>query len=324
MHLYAVLSDIHANFEALSAVEKDARAQARDPENPHFDELKFICLGDTVDYGPQPNECMAWLANVKPAVVLRGNHDDDVSKPKYVYPGRVDRWLWPMTLWTRCRLDSEHRATIRGYAESASGSNSLGEFALFHSDPGGHDNILDSAAQTRPVFDRLITANYGLCGHTHFQTWFVWDGNVRVIYAQPEGAQESENYKCVNKWHHVEDRVSLLNPGSVGQPRFHLSQPSGDRRAAYMLLYHDRRARGAGVVFQWRRVSYANATTAALLRNLEWPKDKDILKDALTGGATNQEAASRAGDLERMTKEEYEQYVKKLPELRETLAAAIE
>ena len=51
IYLYAVLSDIHANYEALLAVAEDAGKIARDPSS-NFHDLRYICLGDTVDYGP--------------------------------------------------------------------------------------------------------------------------------------------------------------------------------------------------------------------------------------------------------------------------------
>ena len=45
-----ILSDIHANLEALEAVLADARARGG------FDAI--WCLGDTVGYGPDPGACV--------------------------------------------------------------------------------------------------------------------------------------------------------------------------------------------------------------------------------------------------------------------------
>ncbi len=71
MTLYAVFSDIHANFTALCAAADDARKAAKSLN----DELFFLCLGDVVDYGPQPNECMQWIREQKDRVlaVVQGN-----------------------------------------------------------------------------------------------------------------------------------------------------------------------------------------------------------------------------------------------------------
>src|ERR1700704_2270036 len=61
---HLILSDIHANHEALAAVLKHARGR--------YD--RILCLGDLVGYGANPNEIVEWArANV--ASIVRGNHD---------------------------------------------------------------------------------------------------------------------------------------------------------------------------------------------------------------------------------------------------------
>jgi predicted phosphodiesterase len=70
---YGILSDTHANIEALEAVLKAFESESVD---------KFICLGDTVGYGASPNEaCNLMRATVAQTVL--GNHDAAVS-------GRMD------------------------------------------------------------------------------------------------------------------------------------------------------------------------------------------------------------------------------------------
>src|SRR5882724_3484362 len=59
-----ILSDIHANIEALEAIKEE------------YDCL--FCLGDLVDYGPSPKECIDFIKNNAHAVV-RGNHDNAVA-----------------------------------------------------------------------------------------------------------------------------------------------------------------------------------------------------------------------------------------------------
>jgi len=284
-HLYAVASDIHGNYPALLAVEEDARHQAA---MGGFPPPVFICLGDTVDYGPQPNECMAWLARIQPKIVLQGNHDAEAIRPKASRPYRVkDEW-WPIIIWTRVVLESRYRDALREYPTFQNGSNSLGDFAFFHGDPWGGDIYLDSTAQVKPYLDRPTHYRFAAFGHSHYQMLFVSDGGVRPIYAQPEGLPESQSFKCVNCWHVARDGVFLFNPGSVGQPRFHDAQPycrpvegsldwiggEPDRRAAYMLLHKDDRD---DLHYQWRRVEYRREETLGHLRALTWPKD--IVKD---------------------------------------------
>lgn len=59
-----IISDIHANIEALEAIREEYDC--------------FICLGDLVDYGPSPRECIDFIKNNAHAVV-RGNHDNAVA-----------------------------------------------------------------------------------------------------------------------------------------------------------------------------------------------------------------------------------------------------
>ena len=59
-----VISDIHSNLDAFEAVIDNL---------PDYDEL--FCLGDLVGYGPQPNEVVERLQQLRPSAVLMGNHD---------------------------------------------------------------------------------------------------------------------------------------------------------------------------------------------------------------------------------------------------------
>ena len=65
MAAYAVISDVHANLEALQAVLKEI-------ERERVDSVLF--LGDSVGYGPDPNECTE-IVRDKADVLIAGNHD---------------------------------------------------------------------------------------------------------------------------------------------------------------------------------------------------------------------------------------------------------
>ncbi len=68
-----IFSDVHANFEALSAVLEAYQAERIDV---------YYCLGDTVGYGGSPNECADSCARSRKMTIL-GNHDAAVA-------GRMD------------------------------------------------------------------------------------------------------------------------------------------------------------------------------------------------------------------------------------------
>ena len=90
----AVISDIHANLHALEAVLAAIDGESAD---------EIWCLGDTVGYGPRPNECVA-LVRERTSICLAGNHD-------LVVIGKLDRFAfagkaasaadWTRTVQTR-------------------------------------------------------------------------------------------------------------------------------------------------------------------------------------------------------------------------------
>jgi hypothetical protein len=63
---YLILSDIHANLEALEAVLGDEPAQDHD---------RLIVLGDLVGYGADPNAVVERIRAANPLAIVRGNHD---------------------------------------------------------------------------------------------------------------------------------------------------------------------------------------------------------------------------------------------------------
>jgi hypothetical protein len=67
---YLVLSDIHANLEALEACLADAAGYGYD---------LVLVLGDVVGYGPDPNDVVTRIRDLDPFAVVRGNHDKVAS-----------------------------------------------------------------------------------------------------------------------------------------------------------------------------------------------------------------------------------------------------
>jgi len=63
---YLILSDIHSNREALTAVLNRVRRKRWD---------RAVVLGDVVGYGANPNEAVDTVRSLRPLVAIRGNHD---------------------------------------------------------------------------------------------------------------------------------------------------------------------------------------------------------------------------------------------------------
>src|SRR5438552_18553693 len=87
---YAIISDIHANLEALDVVLADIAARQPDA---------VVCLGDFVGYGPDPVACVERVRSQLRAAVL-GNHDvaaleREIPSPQSSIPSRTKPWYGP-------------------------------------------------------------------------------------------------------------------------------------------------------------------------------------------------------------------------------------
>ncbi|MBY0507864.1 MAG: metallophosphatase family protein [Bryobacteraceae bacterium] len=203
---YLILSDIHANWQALEAVLADAAGQ--------YD--RILCLGDYVGYGASPNEVVDW-ARAHVSVNLRGNHDRAAcgltSLDWFNDHARAS------ALWTMAELSAENKAWLRALPQ---GPLPHEDFALIHGAPLDEDEYITSPDLARDALDYLEPA-LAFFGHTHLQGGFVRAGR-RMLTVPRLPAKERA---AVYEWQ--PGTRCLLNPGSVGQPR------DRDRRAAYAL-----------------------------------------------------------------------------------------
>ncbi|MDO9057681.1 MAG: metallophosphoesterase family protein, partial [Bradyrhizobium sp.] len=96
--LLAIFTDIHANRQAFSACLDFARAHGAE---------RFICLGDYVGYGADPEwavETVMGLVN-DGAMAVRGNHDNAISAPSETMHAEAQAAIE----WTRGRLSAAQR-----------------------------------------------------------------------------------------------------------------------------------------------------------------------------------------------------------------------
>jgi predicted phosphodiesterase len=195
---FLILSDIHANWDALDAVLNDAEGRY---------DLVLNC-GDLVGYGPEPNRVVDWCRATN-AAVIRGNHDRAAV-------GLTDlEWFNPVAraaaLWTADMLTEENRHYL---ATLPAGPATVQDFDLVHGSPLDEDEYLVSIEDVQGMQAQRTLSFFG---HTHLQGGFWIDRN---------GARPLQTGGSV--W--VEDTAAyLVNPGSVGQPRDH------DPRAAYAI-----------------------------------------------------------------------------------------
>src|SRR6476661_8123002 len=91
--MIAIVSDIHSNLEALTAVL--AEIERRGVE-------EIVCLGDVIGYGPNPLECLD-LVRQRCKVSLMGNHDFAVMYEPYNFNSGAES----ASYWTRQQFEDE-------------------------------------------------------------------------------------------------------------------------------------------------------------------------------------------------------------------------
>src|SRR5215471_923786 len=94
--LIALLSDVHANLEALEACLKHASASGAG---------RYVFLGDLVGYGADPQKVVDIVARYasEGAVVVKGNHDEALARtPRYMNDS-----VRAVINWTREKLSKE-------------------------------------------------------------------------------------------------------------------------------------------------------------------------------------------------------------------------
>jgi predicted phosphodiesterase len=231
-----ILSDIHANIEALDSVLEDADKQ--------YD--RIVCCGDIVGYNPDPAVVVEWVRSNCQRVV-RGNHDKVVA-------GIDDlEWFNPTAQtsarWTQQQLSPDQLLYLR---ELPQGPIALEDFQIFHGAPFDEDEYLLSselASQSFAVLDLPLS----FFGHSHLQgAFFQKRRNIGVIRQV-----KAEEREAIIEFE--PDTLYLINPGSVGQPR------DGDPRAAYAIYEAEAR------LVHLRRVEYDIARTVEKIKSAGLP-----------------------------------------------------
>ena len=240
----AVISDVHANLYALEAV-----LEAVDADPP--DEI--WCLGDTVGYGPRPNECCA-LVRERSALVLVGNHDLVAIGLGGVGLEDFNPEAGAALFWTAEQLTPESRKFLASLAPQATRA----DVSLFHGSPVDPvwDYVLTDPGAAEAL--ALTPTPLVLVGHSHAALALLL-ANEALQGGLATAGLEAD--LAAGRW--------LLNPGSVGQPR------DGDARAAFLRLDLDaKRAR-------FERVPYPVERTQAEIRERGLP---DSLAERLAHG----------------------------------------
>jgi len=198
---HGIVSDVHANLEALEACLADAAQRGVED---------FVCLGDFVGYGASPNECIQLLRPLIDAAVL-GNHDQAAFDP--VWLENFNPEAARAARWTAERLTPAHLEYLRDLPFTVAWSGAR----LAHGSPAEPEdwNYVFTPAEAVHEMDSCAEP---VCfvGHSHVPGTFELDGR-RARYTRDAVIAGRR------------DRRYLIVVPSVGQPR------DGDARAGYLL-----------------------------------------------------------------------------------------
>lgn len=204
-----ILSDIHANLEALNAV-----IAAAPPHDAVWN------LGDLVGYGANPNEVIDRARGVG-SVFVRGNHDKACSGIEGL--DHFNPVAAQAARWTRSTLTAEHADWLRQLPKGpiAPGDPQVN---CMHGSPLDEDEYLLTLRDARPALI-LAQARINFFGHTHIQGGFATNGESWFRLTPEYNSTGADEYELPLR----ENARYLINPGSVGQPR------DRDWRAAFAL-----------------------------------------------------------------------------------------
>lgn len=229
---FGIFSDVHANIEALSAVLTAYREEKID---------HYLCAGDVVGYGANPNECVNIVRDLTDSVVV-GNHDAAVS-------GLMDYSYYYEA--ARKVLDAHKKALTEdnlNWLTNLPYSRRLSEhnITLCHGSPVDEEEfdyifLPEQAYALLPYYDSLNHVTF--IGHSHL---------CRVFELTRTSVNEIANKTFILE----PDKKYIISVGSVGQPRDY------DNRASYTIFDAESQT------FSFKRVEYDIETAAAKIFRL--------------------------------------------------------
>ncbi len=190
----AIISDIHANLEALSAVLYDI-------ESLNID--KVICLGDVIGYGPNPNECIQ-LISTKCPIILLGNHDAAVLDTLSTQNFNINAKR--AIEWSTKQLTPDSKT----FLENLPMIHVDEEKTYVHSTPYEPKMWYYITSVEEAAFNfQFFSTKFCFVGHTHIPIMISIDESQQINVSQENFLDYSNDG----------DTHYLINVGSVGQPR---------------------------------------------------------------------------------------------------------
>lgn len=243
----AIISDIHGNLEALTAVLEDI-------ENLGISEI--CCLGDVIGYGPNPRECIDLSRNFKFA--LLGNHDNGALFDPEGFSANAEKAIF----WTRKQLeDTRYEGASERWSFLAQLPRTVRQNGkmFVHGSPRSplNEYVFPEDIYNQRKIERIFGFIQNICFHGHTHVPGVFTENCR-FYSPAEIGNQYE----------IGNRKLLINVGSVGQPR------DSDPRSSYVVLDQNQ--------IEFRRIEYDNQLTRDKIYDI--PDLDNFLGDRLLEG----------------------------------------
>ena len=204
---YLILSDIHANVDALDTVLKAAPSSTWD---------RVLVLGDLVGYGAEPNAVIQRVLALDPLATIRGNHDKAAcwieNAAEFNHIARA------AAMWTFEALSAEHRMYLQ---RLPAGPLSIDDqVEICHGTPFDEDHYIFGLEDATLALD---AAARPVCffGHTHLPVVYQRTSEMDFPLVSVSDGKIEVDLETGDRY--------MINPGSVGQPR------DGDPRAAYAI-----------------------------------------------------------------------------------------
>jgi len=205
--LLAVFADIHANRQAFSACLDFARAHGAE---------RFICLGDYVGYGADPEWTVETVMDLvdNGALAVRGNHDNAIGAPSETMNAEAQAVIE----WTRGRLNTAQRRFLAELPLMLQEDDRL----YVHSEastPAKWHYVRSTAEAGRSLL--ATAAHVTFCGHIHRPALYSMSVTGKMTNFVPTSGVTVQL---------LQGRRWLTVLGSVGQPR------DGDPAASFAMF----------------------------------------------------------------------------------------
>jgi diadenosine tetraphosphatase ApaH/serine/threonine PP2A family protein phosphatase len=231
---YAIISDLHANVEALEAVLA------------HAGDIPMLCLGDIIGYGPQPNEVVE-MVRARAVHTVVGNHD--LAGAAGIGVEDFNPRAAASAQWTNRQLTQANIDWILSLPYTVSKPT----FNLVHGSPNtpADFNYLVTPISRVNAF-KACTDRITFVGHSHFPD---------VSEQRPDGRIWNSPIEGDGMFTFHPAARYMVNVGSTGQPR------DRDTRASYVVFDDE------ALTATWHRVAYDVAAVQAKIRATGLPVD---------------------------------------------------